>query len=280
MRVNSWLFRALEVYGTRVHHPGQWRAHAKLRRLLRVNVDQELTVTRAGCRWQLNPADYTQREFFWLGEKDSWDVFHLMRLVRPGAVILDIGANFGFYALTFARALARCTRIIAFEPFPATFRRLSANIALNGLQDVIEAHPVALSDREGRARMWSRPDNSGASAVLDEGTIEVPVTTLDGFSRGAGLDRLDLIKIDVEGHEESVLRGASDVIARHHPVLLVEIDPPKLDRARTSPERVLRLLADLGYGLWVARRRRLEPLDRVPRGDTYVNVFGLHPSGT
>jgi hypothetical protein len=116
--------------------------------------------------------------------------------------------------------------------------------------------------------------------VLDEGTIDVPVTTLDGFSREAGLERLDLIKIDVEGHEESVLRGASDVIARHHPVLLVEIDPPKLDRARTSPERVLRLLADLGYGLWVARRRRLEPLDRVPRGDTYVNVFGLHPSRT
>ncbi len=280
MRVNSWLFRALEVYGTRVHHPGQWRAHAKLRRLLRANVDQEFTVTRAGCCWQLNPADYTQREFFWLGEKDSWDVFHLMRLVRPGAVILDIGANFGFYALTFARALARRTRIIAFEPFPSTFRRLSANIALNGLQDVIEAHPVALSDREGRARMWSRPDNSGASAVLDEGTIEVPVTTLDGFTREAGLDRLDLIKIDVEGHEESVMRGASDVIVRHHPVLLVEIDPPKLHRARTSPERVLRLLAELGYGLWVARRRRLEPLDRVPRGDTYVNVFGLPPSGT
>jgi FkbM family methyltransferase len=246
-----------------------------LRRLLRANIDQELTVTRAGSRWVLNPADYTQREFFWLGEKDSWDVFHVMRLVHPGAVILDIGANFGFYAVSFARALARCARIIAFEPFPSTFRRLCANIALNGLDDVIQAHPLALSDRVGRARMWSRPDNSGASAVLDEGSTSVPATTLDTFSRDAGLERLDFVKVDVEGHEEAVLRGASDVLARFRPVLLVEIDPPKLHRAQTSAERVLKLLLDSGYGLWVARRRNLEPLDWVPNGNTYVNVFGL-----
>jgi FkbM family methyltransferase len=275
MHVDSWLFRALEIYGTRLNHPGKWRAHARLRRLLRANIDQELTVTRAGSRWVLNPADYTQREFFWLREKDSWDVFHLMRLLRPGAVILDIGANFGFYAVTFARALARCARIIAFEPFPSTFRRLCTNIALNELDDVIQAHPVALSDHVGRARMWSRPDNSGASAVLEEGNTSVPATTLDAFAQEAGLSQLDLIKLDVEGHEEAVLRGGSKALAQYRPALFMEIDPPKLRRGKTSAERVLKLLIEAGYTLWVARRRQLEPLNWVPNGNTYVNIFAL-----
>jgi hypothetical protein len=161
MRVNSWLFRTLEVYGTPVHHPGQWRAHAKLRRLLRANVDQELTVTRAGSRRQLNPADYTQREFFWLSEKDRGrvppeatgssrrsDPRHRRKLrfrrpdFCPGAGPLHPGHRLRAFS----------------QHLPTAERQHRAH----GLEDVIQAHPLALSDREGRARMWSRPDNAGA----------------------------------------------------------------------------------------------------------------------
>jgi hypothetical protein len=170
MESNSLPFKALEFYGTKIHHPGQWRVHRYLRNLLRADIDRDLEVTRRGLKWLLNPSDYMQSDFFWLGSLEGWDTYHALKLLRPQSVIFDIGANFGYYSMILSAALQGHCQVFAFEPNPPTFSRLTKNIALNDLHGRIKAFQFALSDRSGSARISGPPGNSGAAHIVTDST--------------------------------------------------------------------------------------------------------------
>lgn len=279
MRADSWLFKLLEFYGTRIHHRGQWRVHALLRKWLRPNVDVDLEVVRDGHRWLLNPSDFVQCEFFWLGSMDTWDVLHLKQLLPPGSVIFDVGANFGHYAITLADALHRDCSVHAFEPFPPNFERLRTNIRMNTLEHIIQVHAKGLSDLVGSGYMTTRADNSGAATLavsVGADGYHVALTTLDSFCAQYRIEKLDFVKIDVEGYEERLLLGGKETISRFSPLILIELDPPKLIRAGSSVGRVVAQLNDFGYELCVAHRKRLVPLRNLPRGQDLINAFCLH----
>lgn len=279
MRADSWLFRLLEFYGTRIRHRGQWRVHVLLRKWLRPNVDADLEVIRDGHRWLLNPSDFVQCEFFWLGTRDTWDMYHVKRLLRAGSVIFDVGANFGHYAITLADALHRDCSVHAFEPFPPNFERLRTNMRMNTLEDIIQVHAIGLSDSAGSGYMTTRADNSGAATFAVSGGAKryhAALTTLDSFCTQYRIEKLDFVKIDVEGYEDKLLLGGKETIRRFSPLMLMELDPPKLIRAASSVDRVVARLNDFGYELWVAHRKRLVPLRNLPRGQDLINVFCLH----
>ena len=149
MNERSLAFKALEFYGNRVRHCGQRRIHARLRDLLKANIDCEIEVERAGIPWLPNPSDYVQSGLFWPGERDRWDAYHVKRLLPAGAVICDVGANFGYYALALATFLERNCRVFAFEPSPETRAGLEQNITMNHLDGVITVMSCALSDAPG-----------------------------------------------------------------------------------------------------------------------------------
>jgi FkbM family methyltransferase len=266
-------FRVLEWYGLHGRHPGHWRVHAALRNLLKPRFDADQTVTRQGLVWVLDPSDFPQENLFWLGESDRWELLHARRMLRPGAVIFDVGANFGYYALMLAAGLRKACEVHAFEPTEGTYRRLCRHIALNGM-DCIHAHRIALSDRSGTASMHGRDGNSGA-AFLEPGEGEVQVTTLDAFVAERGIDRLDLIKIDVEGFEEKVLRGGERVLRELRPRILFELQPVTLERAGSSVERLATLLTSHGYRLLQADRDRLVPLVLKDDPGYLVNGFAV-----
>jgi len=236
-----------------------------------------LEVVRDGHRWRLNPSDYVQEDFFWLGTRDMWDLNHAGKFVRNGSVLFDVGANFGYYSVMLADALKRNCKVHAFEPFPPNFERLSTNVQLNGLQDVIRTHQVALSDNGGVGRMTTRLDNLGSASLNSslERAHQVPLTTLDSFCRENDISTIDFMKIDVEGHEEHVLDGGMQTLRRLTPALLIELDPPRLERAGTSVTRIVDRLRQLNYQLYVARRETLQPLAVLPTGDDLVNAFCL-----
>lgn len=274
MRPNSFAFKFLEFYGTRIPHRGQWWVHAKLRKWLQADVNAELRVVRDGHQWLLNPSDFVQTEFFWLGFREAWDVFHAKALVRPGCTIFDVGANFGHYAITLAGATGRNCVVHAFEPFPPNTERLRTNVGLNHLDQIVHIHPMALSDSITSRTMTTRADNSGAAHLNENGEgCPVKVTTLDSFCVEQGIARLDFMKIDVEGQEEHMLRGGAETIRKFEPVIQIELDPPKLLRAGSSVDRLVSLLADLRYDLLVPERTTLVPLRDLPRGPDYINVF-------
>jgi FkbM family methyltransferase len=132
---------------------------------------------------------------------------------EEGNICLDIGANIGSCSLSWLRR-NRTGKILSCEPQPETFERLSANIGLNGPGD-INVLQVAVSSRSGQIEMYSREDSSMAvafSSGTSSDTIAVQAVTLDELVDSHQLDRIDLCKIDVEGHEVEVLKGGEKAI--------------------------------------------------------------------
>jgi FkbM family methyltransferase len=278
----SLLFRALLFYGSRLpYHRGKGWLHWRLRRFFNVHVDADFDVVRAGLRWRLNPADFVQADVFWLGVKDHFDLYHLQRLLPADPVVLDVGANFGYYSLVLASRLRKRCAIHAFEPNPPTLARLRTHIALNKLDDVVHVHDTALSDAMGTAGLATDQRNSGRANVVagDAASTRIRLTTLDAFCVQHNLTLLDAIKIDVEGFEERVLRGGEKALRRWQPVMLIELEPRWLRDKGSSPLQLASLLRDLGYRLFVSDRHTLKPIVQVSEDDgTHLNLFCL-PEG-
>jgi FkbM family methyltransferase len=154
---------------------------------------------------------------------DSTNTFYEIKMLEaifanfPENTVLDVGANIGNHALYFAK-FTSATTIHAFEPMPKSFQHLSANMTRNGCNNVI-LHNVALSDLSGEATMdFPDPTNQGM-AKITEGGVKVQTTRLDDLN----IEDVSLIKIDVEGHELSVLRGGTETIRKNRPHLYIEI---------------------------------------------------------
>ena len=154
-------------------------------------------------------------------------------LVGPDAVCLDVGANIGLYSLGLSH-LAPEGRVYAFEPSPGTYGHLQANVETNGAANV-EAFNLAVSDTTGTVRFHDFSFFSAGSFSSDKGSLlssesygsqafEAATTTVDDFVADQGIDRVDLIKVDVEGAELSVLAGAEKTLATYRPATVLEFN--------------------------------------------------------
>ena len=153
---------------------------------------------------------------------------------------VDVGAHVGNHTLYFAYVLG--LRTIAFEPNATSFGHLSENVEANGLHDVCEVRNAAIGAKPGNARpLEAIPSNSGTARLEMDPAGCVPVTTLD--SEVLGQPRIDLLKIDVEGWEVDVLRGAAGTLARHRPLVYVEV-------ARQNFETLSALMISHSYVCW------------------------------
>lgn len=169
------------------------------------------------------------------GGRYEEDVTGFLRQVVPeNGVVVDAGANIGVLSLLAAR-LAPRGRVYAFEPAPRTADYIRANAAANRVTN-IEVEAVALSDHEGEIEFAVNTEYpAGAHLAVDEASITVPTTTLDAWASRVGLDRLDVLKIDVEGAELLVLAGAAATIARFRPVVVAECNAGALRRVAGRP---------------------------------------------
>jgi FkbM family methyltransferase len=147
----------------------------------------------------------------------------LQRTTKPDWVAFDVGANVGAVSLAFARFIGPEGRIHAFEPGPPNLERLRANLALNpSLAATINVHAAGLGDTPGVFRWQEEEGNPGNAMLGSSGTHTVPVITLDDFVSQQALTRLDFIKVDVEGMELNVFRGAKQTLQKLRPVLYFE----------------------------------------------------------
>lgn len=135
----------------------------------------------------------------------------LIGILRPGDVVVDVGANVGFMALMAGRLVGDQGRVYALEPHPATFRHLVRNIRLNSLSNVVPLR-VAVGEARGTVRFTDN-DRDDINRIDDEGAIDVRLMDLDTLF---ALDdrRIRLLKIDVEGAELYALRGAMRMLQR------------------------------------------------------------------
>lgn len=215
-------------------------------------------------------------------EPEVWAV--LSHLARDSRVILDVGANIGWYALHLARLLDETGGMIyAFEPVPRTYAELVRNVELNGYASRIVPCHHALGESAGAARFYI-PAFTGSVAASrrqlfpDDANeaVECRVETLDAVARARGIARVDLIKCDVEGSELFVLRGGAETIRRDQPIIMLEMLRKWARVFDYHPNDIIAFLGDLGYRCWSWDGAELIPVPAVDDACTQTNFFFLH----
>lgn len=175
-----------------------------------------------GLVLQINPR---WEHSLWEGTYEPVTQQLMERFCEPGVVFFDVGANFGYYSMLATRNGAQ---VIAFEPDPALAENLLLHTKLNGLQDRIQLQRIAVFSRAGEVYLDPAGENTAhgsahvrTSAAPENGTVCVPCTTLDDFIRSHPAP--GLLKIDVEGAESEVLKGAEETFESARPLVLCEV---------------------------------------------------------
>lgn len=167
-----------------------------------------------------------------------------------GGVLIDIGANVGWYSIAAARHFAKIS-VHSFEPGPSTFELLKKNVEQNGAQKKVHLNRLALGEKIGTVRFTSDLDTGNhIAAASDARAVEVECTTLDAYCAKAGLVRVDFIKCDVEGAELLVLRGAKDTLTRFRPKLLLEVVDSWCRRFGYTPADLFDFMQNRGYAIY------------------------------
>jgi FkbM family methyltransferase len=211
-----------------------------------------------------------------LRENYEPEITFLDRALRPGDVFVDGGANLGIYTVLASNLVGAEGKVLSFEPGAVTFERLERSIDANPFKNV-HAHMSALSDTVGEAPLYHTQDHVVSySLAPDEDSAAdsetVQTLTIDECVARDGLDRLDFIKLDVEGAEELALRGTQASIERWHPVVLFEFLPEAPVEDGLQREGAWRFLEERGYALGIVQDDgRLLPADE-PRDGNNIAV--------
>ena len=180
--------------------------------------------------WWLETGDVRSEHVRLGDDSERGEQGFLLAFLRPGMTFFDLGAHHGFYTLLASTKVGATGRVFAFEPSPRERRRLQRHLELNRCTNVV-VEPMALGEREGVADLFvclgrETGCNSLRPPAVSEPTrpVRVPVTTLDRYQRGRGPDQLDFIKLDVEGAELDVLKGAPGLLGRRpRPLIMCEL---------------------------------------------------------
>ena len=221
---------------------------------------------------QLNLAIWVDFNIYCQGLYEYHLATWFKRQLKADTVFLDVGAYLGQYALLAAQ-VALSGRVYAFEPNPHSFQRLAQNRQrhqFNRLQLV----PMAVGSQAGQLSFYLADEPFQSSTIATHAaysqTITVPAVCLDDFCQQQGLERVDLLKIDVEEAEDGVIEGAMGMLEQFRPGIIIEIGGQAI---RAGQSNALSQLQTLGYHFWEMRSGRITPLTALHPPST--NVIAL-----
>lgn len=204
------------------------------------------------------------------------DLAILNKFLSPGKVMIDVGANYGIFSLNASRLVGKTGKVVAFEPAEASYSVLQKNVTLNQATNV-QALRLALAEKPGTLRLYHDPDptrNSLAQADPSQKFEQVQVRTLDDVLAELGPGRVDLIKIDVEGADELVCRGAMATLRKYLPPVFFESNAAAASRMGLKENGISALMEELGYDLYRFDEGTLAKLHKGAIAEG--NVLALH----
>jgi FkbM family methyltransferase len=209
---------------------------------------------------------------FGLGESEIGYIFS--RVCGQNDIVLDVGANIGTTALFFAKQCVN-GKVHAYEPSKSMIQVLKNNIERNNIQN-IEVHPYALSDKAETAWLKVETPNNPGSAHLTADAEGSPVDIYALDENPPTTNRLDFVKIDVEGYEMKVLKGGQQLFRSHKPMIVLEINFYALERMQTAASDVYRLLTEWGYQLFILEKGKLVEFLPVLKTPIVFNLIAIH----
>ncbi|OQA00073.1 MAG: 2-O-methyltransferase NoeI [Bacteroidetes bacterium ADurb.Bin408] len=201
----------------------------------------------------LDLEDWIQKQIFFFGhyEVEKEETRFWKSLVKENDIILDIGANIGYYSLMASKRI-KGGKIYAFEPVNQTYAKLIKNIELNNFQNIVPVNK-AVSNKEDTIEIYvANNKNTGTSSITNHihfcGEKQKAVAiTIDSFVNENKLPKIDLIKIDVEGAESLVIEGMQESLAKFNPYILIELIDERLKAAGSSLIQIYDFLEKIGY---------------------------------
>ena len=272
--------------------PGVLRGWAQIalnRRTASLPVEYRDVGTRFGFRMSGNTRDFIQRYVYvfgvWEPSLSEW----MAERLSPGDVVVDVGANVGYFSLLCAQSVGPAGRVIALEPVPAFAAALRADAESNGFTDVIELQEVAASDRIGTTEVYvADASNRGMSSTEPipgyETSVTVPVVRAETCIDPACWSRVRLVKVDVEGDELRALVGMRNLLdaLEAGAAVVVEVAGDRLEVRGETVEDVMAFMSDLDFQAFrigneysprsyaFHRREPLEPVVGVPQGHAEI----------
>jgi FkbM family methyltransferase len=207
-----------------------------------------------GLKWKLNINHEIDKEIalqtFEVGTTDL-----IKKIVKPGMKILDIGANIGYYTTIFGKLVGDNGEVWAFEPVARYREQNLWHIQANHLQDHVHLFDFALSDKSETTEITiDRVSATMHHVSYDKRNILeneiIRLDTLDNVSEALALPKIDFIKMDTDGHEPYVLKGAKKFFEIHRPVMVIEFAQLWLDRANSDVRELKDILDSYGYTLF------------------------------
>lgn len=243
--------------------------------------------TRHGFVMNVDVSEWLGRHIYVTGEYEPSTTDLFLACVRPESVVLDIGANAGYFSLLAASLVGPSGKVIAFEPVASIATSLRKNIAANRFANC-EVFELVASNTEGTCEFFVGPANhSGTSSLRTiEGSsrrIEVECVPLDSLL--GDVPSIDFVKVDVEGAECHVLEGMVGILERHRPDIVCEITPEFLSAMGRSPKDIASLLARFGYTAYAVEHKRLRRLANIggevsPQFNVFFTAKRSLPEGT
>jgi FkbM family methyltransferase len=250
-----------------------WRFHCWLK------IPGTVSVKKWDARLSFNPEWHGAGAtlFYVVREDYEPEVTFLERLVGPGDIFVDAGANCGVYTVAAAHFVGPGGKVLAFEPGEGSLDMLRRNVALNGFEHV-SIFPVALSDKTGTARLYTH--GHGASSFTlgtnpEETFFTIETATLDSILAREGVNRVDVLKMDVEGAEELILRGATELFSHGQPRVIFEVNPQAAARLELSGRGAWDFLAARGYRFYTMQT---DGTLRAIDAPASANTIALHPA--
>jgi FkbM family methyltransferase len=280
------LFRDSLAYCLRtIPLKGRWRIAKHLNRFFG---HEPATINlRSVGRLTLDLGIEMQQHVYWAGiSRDDARILHLARNLLPSdGVFLDVGANIGIHTLAIGSHVSAGGAVVAFEPHPTNHRLLRHNIRQNHMHHVV-AENLGLADSPS-VLTGTATENGGNWSLASQGEyrFEVRLVRLDDYLNENPLPRIDLMKIDVEGAEVHVLRGARQTIERFRPWIVFEVCPRWLAKMNSSPVELFAELTSQGYTIYSLPGRNLRWDRRVKVGDLaglaafdFINLVAMPPT--
>ncbi len=223
---------------------------AWLKRLLRLKRVQ--IVTNLGAFW-IDPASLLGQKLLHIGIHEPYTIGALKALLSDGSTFIDVGANEGYFSVIASGLVGKRGTVVAIEPQHRLQDVLQANIDLNGATN-ITVRQCAVSDHAGSRKLHLAPDTNSGSSGFDRATRyrtrteSVDTITLEGLVQQEGIDRCDLLKIDIEGHEYEAVLGSPELFMNGRiRAIALEVHHAILQRRGLDETEIFTFLSRCGY---------------------------------
>jgi FkbM family methyltransferase len=235
----------------------------------------------SGLKIKLELDEWIQQQIYLFGHFDEKGINFMKKNLKQGDVFFDIGANIGCYTLIASKITGTSGQVFAFEAIREVYEKLMFNIRLNQMTE-IKAENVAIFEKEELLNFYvSSRENIGMSSIFHHDTergdtVQVQAISVDEYVKQNHINRIDFIKLDIEGAELHALNGMRETLKRFRPILLMELSTEVLPNTPLTPDEITQLLRELNYRqMAITQSGDPVPMDQNP--DAFYHNYAFVP---